>query len=88
METPNEVNLVAEGSKTKMVAAKLVKVKCLRPFLIGERTVLENQIVEIPEDRAKELCDKEYRGTLAFTGERWEQDGDVLYHRIKNAVRV
>lgn len=79
-------------------STKMVMVYCLRPFQLGgvefgpggkvvadtTRTVMPKEIVSVPEDKARELCER-INGAYAFSGERYHADGDIERHNLARA---
>lgn len=86
-----ETKLVNPPSKQ----TKMVRIKTLLPIRrqVGP-TPLDTEIVnpgttlEVTEDEAKMFCDKSFKGLPKFSGERYEGDGDVEFHRIYRAKRL
>lgn len=80
-QTSTPENAKAEGKK----AAKLVKVRALRPFSALGRVINPGEIVEIEAAQAEDLV-KDIVGPFDFFGERFENDKrDHRRHNLKKA---
>ena len=91
-----------EPKETKMVAGqkpttKMVKIQALRDIRIDRPgpdgktqhlNVKRGEVVEVTESEAKEFCDKIFKAHYAFSGERYETDGEVRKHHIVRAKRL
>lgn len=79
--------------QTKMTAATqepTAFVKILRPVMVGgdvmyPKIAQPGEVVELPVSKAEELVGTKYRGTYAFSGERYLADGDVRRPDIRVA---
>lgn len=74
----------AEATKK---AAKLVKVRALRPFAENGVVVIPGQTVEVSPERADELT-KSIVGPFDFRGERYDGERDHRRHDLKKAEVV
>lgn len=105
MQTPETTKLdQSQDNKTRMTTpSKKVKVKLLRGVWIPEmkkdaegnlvdmgRVAQPGEVIEVDEQRAKEICDDKFTGNYAFSGDRYEADGpdSVKRHEIVRGVRV
>lgn len=80
-ESPTtDAKLVKPQSKTK--------IRLLRDADINGETRREGTVVEVDEERAKELCDRVFTGPPQFRGEREENDPSTKPSKITRAVRV
>jgi hypothetical protein len=81
-----------QEGKTEMIAAKKVQIRMLRPTEIkleaGERIVQENEIVEVPEELAKELCEAHRKGPYQYRGKRSDSEAAETRGNLARAVRV
>lgn len=85
---PVQTNMTAAPKQTRMV-----KLRAIRDFRYKtpegeEKIVTPGNTADVPEDQAKELCDKAFEGNYAFSGERYATDGDAKKHQLVRAERV
>jgi hypothetical protein len=72
---------------------KMIKVKAIRSFSYtarnGKKTMADpGSEVEVPENEAKEILERKYKGNYGFSGERYNNDGDTNLQDIRIAVPV
>lgn len=80
------------ADQTKMTtepqAVKMVKIRCLLPVCTDPVTGFVNKVgdvIEVTEEHAKEFCDREFKGTYPFFGERYsdESAGQTVRRRAE-----
>jgi hypothetical protein len=75
------------------VGAKMVKIRALRPCRYtasegGKKLLEPGEVAEVWDVEAKELVERTSPGPYAFSGERYENDGDAGCGKIKRAEYV
>lgn len=79
------------GNTTNMTAPtpRLVKIRALKPIRTAEGVHLEpGQVGEVTEEWAKEFCDRKFRGSYRFSGERRGSKEDLDLCVTVRAERV
>jgi hypothetical protein len=76
----------------KSDARSLVKIRALAPILVtkgSDKTLIQaGELADVPEDEAKEFCDRVFVGNYSEGGEHGEQWAESRRQRLKRAERV
>lgn len=64
----------------------LTRIKTVRAIRVGEQEYIEDLLLDVSEDVAKEFCDKKIHGQMAHYGER--TGDDAKRHEIVRAIRM
>lgn len=84
-----EQKMVAPESDVKMVRTQgKVKIRVVRAIRIDDNVLEPGTVAMVDEADAVEFCDRKFSGYHAFSGERYDADGDTPKQQVQRAVRL